>query len=376
MNSDNIKTLKNNFKKIFDQEDIMPYIFWTAMVTLTISFIIYYIYIKNLMVSECNYMNDKYGTINGKIQSVNSANPNSKYTLKDYYIKTAYNCCSGGSYKNDYVNTCNLTNVLKQGCRGLDFEIYSINDQPVIATSTNDSYYIKETYNSVPFSDAMKIIINYGFSDTGAPNSKDPILIHLRIKSSNQKMFQNLAKIFDSYDQYFTGPGTSYENGKTNFGNTKLLDLSKKVILMIDNSNKAFMDNRDLYEYVNILSNSVFMRALRNYDIKNTPDITELQNFNRRNMTIAMPDKGSNPSNLSGAAARLTGCQMIAMRFQRDDVNLKESDKFFNDSGCAFVLKPEKLRDIPVTVSPPTPQNPAVSYQPRSVSTKNYKFKI
>jgi len=369
---DNIK----EFKKIFQRGDIVPYIFWGAVITLVISFFIYYLYIKNLMNRECSYMNNKYGTINGKIQSMNSANPKSKYTLKDYYIKTAYNCCSGGSYKNDYVNTCNLTNVLKQGCRGLDFEIYSINDQPVIDTSTSDSYYIKETYNSVPFADAMKIIVNYAFSDTGAPNPSDPILIHLRIKSSNQKMFQNLANIFDTYDKYFMGPGTSYESGKTNFGNTKLLDLSKKIVLIIDNSNKAFMDNRDLYEYVNILSNSVFMRALRNYDIKNTPDLAELQNFNKRNMTIAMPDKGSNPSNLSGAAARLTGCQMIAMRFQQDDVNLKESDKFFSDAECAFVLKPENLRDIPITVPAPKSQNPAVSYQPRTVSTKNYSFNI
>lgn len=325
---------------------------------------------------ECSYMNQMYGTINGKIQSISLANPNSKYTLKDYYIKTAYNCCSGGSYKNDYVNTCNLTNVLKQGCRGLDFEIYSINDQPVIATSTSDSYYIKETYNSVPFIDAMKIIINYAFSTTGAPNPNDPILIHLRIKSNNQKMFQNLANILDTYDQYFMGPGTSYGNGQTNFGNIKLSDLSKKIVLIIDNSNKAFMDNRDLYEYVNILSNSIFMRALRNYDIKNTPDLSELQNFNKKNMTIAMPDKGKNPPNLSGIAARLTGCQMIAMRYQLNDVNLQENEKFFGDAGCAFVLKPENLRDIPTTVPEPPAQNPALSYETRTISTQNYSFNI
>jgi len=321
-------------------------------------------------------MNQKYGTINGKIKSINSSDPNSKYTLKDYYIKTAYNCCSGGSYKNDYVNTCNLVNVIKQGCRGLDFEIYSINNQPVIATSTTDSYYIKETYNSVPFIDAMKIIINYAFSTTGAPNPNDPLLIHLRIKSNDQKMFQNLANIIDKYDKYFMGPDTSYENQKINFGNKKILDLSKKIILIVDNSNKSFMDNRDFYEYVNILSNSIFMRALRNNDIKNTYDINELKNFNKKNMTIAMPNTGSNPSNLSGVAARITGCQMIAMRFQHDDVNLKESEAFFNNAGCAFVLKPENLRDIPTTVPKPTPQNPAVSYETRTISTKNYSFNI
>ena len=372
----NIIDLKEEIKNIFNRDNVVSYIFTGFMVIIVISFIGYYLYIKNLMNRECSYMNTLYGTMNGKIQSIGLMNPNSNYTLKDYYIKTAYNCCSGGSYKNDYVNTCNLTNVLKQGCRGLDFEIYSINDQPVIATSTSDSYYIKETYNSVYFIDAMKIIINYAFSTTGAPNPNDPILIHLRLKSSNQKMFQNLANIFDAYDKYFMGPSTSYQNQQTNFGNTKLSDLSKKIILIIDNSNKAFMDNRDLYEYVNILSNSIFMRALRNYDIKNTPDLSELQNFNKKNMTIAMPDKGSNPPNLSAAAARLTGCQMIAMRYQLNDVNLQENNKFFDDAGCAFVLKPEKLRDIPVTVPKPPAQNPALSYETRTVKTKNYSFNI
>jgi hypothetical protein len=376
MNNNVIKDLKDEIKNVFNRDSIVSYIFTGFMVIIIISFLGYYLYIKNLMNRECSYMNQMYGTINGKIQSISLANPNSKYTLKDYYIKTAYNCCSGGSYKNDYVNTCNLTNVLKQGCRGLDFEIYSINDQPVIATSTSDSYYIKETYNSVPFIDAMKIIINYAFSTTGAPNPNDPILIHLRIKSNNQKMFQNLANIFDTYDQYFMGPGTSYGNGQTNFGNIKLSELSKKIVLIIDNSNKAFMDNRDLYEYVNILSNSIFMRALRNYDIKNTPDLSELQNFNKKNMTIAMPDKGKNPPNLSGIAARLTGCQMIAMRYQLNDVNLQENENFFGDAGCAFVLKPENLRDIPTTVPEPPDQNPALSYETRTISTQNYSFNI
>jgi hypothetical protein len=184
------KIVKEGMKNIFNRDETVLQISIIFMIVIVLSFIGYYLYIKNLMIRECNYMNEMYGTINGKLQSVSSSNPNSKYTLKDYYIKTAYNCCSGGSYKNDYVNTCNLTNVLKQGCRGLDFEIYSINDQPVIATSTTDSYYIKETYNSVPFADAMKIIVNYAFSDTVAPNPSDPILIHLRIKSTNQKMFQ------------------------------------------------------------------------------------------------------------------------------------------------------------------------------------------
>ena len=54
--------------------------------------------------------------------------PNFQYTLKDYYIKSAYNACSGGDYKNDYVDLCVMKDLLKQGVRGLDFEIFSIEE--------------------------------------------------------------------------------------------------------------------------------------------------------------------------------------------------------------------------------------------------------
>ena len=32
--------------------------------------------------------------------------------LGDYFIKTAYNCCCAGNYKNDFVNICALKNLV------------------------------------------------------------------------------------------------------------------------------------------------------------------------------------------------------------------------------------------------------------------------
>ena len=55
------------------------------------------------------------------------------YNLRDYYIKTAYNCCTAGEYKNDFVNVCALKNCIRQGARCLDFEIYSVKGSPVVA---------------------------------------------------------------------------------------------------------------------------------------------------------------------------------------------------------------------------------------------------
>ena len=379
MNYQNNKTnlISQSMKMISNMNDnFSATILFVVLILLVICVLIYYFYIRNLLTSECSHMDTMYGSIDGYIKSLNSNDPNCQYTLKDYYIKSAYNCCSGGSYKNDYVSTCALKDLLKQGVRGLDFEIYSINDNPVVATSTEDSFYIKETYNYIAFSEVMNVIINYAFANGTAPNSKDPILFHLRIKSNNQSMYTNLAKIFKKYDSYFLGPEYSFENHGNNIGDKKVLDLSGKIIVIVDKLNNSFMENKDFYEYVNMTSNSMFMRALRYYDVKNTPDIVELQNYNKKNMSIAMPDKGSNPQNMSPIVCRETGCQMIAMRYQVFDSNLQENIMFFDNSGYAFVLKPEKLRFIPTTIPNPTPQNPALSYQTRTIQSDYYKFNM
>ena len=368
----------NDFvKNIYNmKEDFASNILLVLIILTIILALCYYFYMSNLSSKECSYMDNIFGTVDGKIKSLNPNDPNCNYTLKDYYIKTAYNCCSGGSYKNDFVNTCILKDVLKQGIRGLDFEIYSINDNPVVATSSVDNYFIKETYNSVPFIDVMRIVTSYAFSGTNAPNPNDPIIFHLRIKSSNPKMYENLANIFKNYEGFFLGPEHSFENKGYNIGDMNILDLSKKIILIVDKMNSNFMDNKDFYEFVNMTSNSIFMRALNYYDVKNTQDIAELQNYNKKNMTIAMPDKGQYPVNPSSVVCRETGCQMIAMCYQTNDVNLQENNIFFDNSGYAFVLKPENLRYVPVTIPAPTPQNPAVSYQTRTVTSDYYNFNM
>jgi hypothetical protein len=115
---------------------------------------------------------------------------------------------------------------------------------------------------------------------------------------------------------------------------------------------------------------------LHYYDIKYTPDINELIEYNKLCMTIGMPDKGSNPDNPSSIVMRETGCQMLAMRYPLIDTNIEENDIFFEENGHAFVLKPENLRYVPVTIPAPEPQNPAVSYATRNVSSDFYNFDI
>jgi len=357
-------------------EQFQVYMITAFIFIILIIFIGYMIYLSRLQNSQVSYMNNLYPSVNGNIRSITSSDSDCSGNLFDYYIKTAYNACSGGSYKNSFTDIGNLKAVIKQGVRCLDFEIYSVNNQPVVATSTSDSYYVKETFNSVNFATVMDTIQNYAFSGGTCPNPTDPLFIHLRFMSNNQDMYSNLAKIFKSYTNIMLGMNYSYESQGKNLGNVPLLELKNKVGLIVDRSNTAFLENKQLLEYVNLTSNSIFMREYTYYNVKNTPDINELTEYNKRAMTIVLPDSGVNPSNPSGLLCRAAGCQMVAMRYQMVDNFLMENTLFFDRAGYAFSLKPPELRYQPVTVPGPTPQLPEYSYATREESTDYYSFKF
>jgi len=355
------------------------YMITAIILILLIVMIWYIIYLTKLETKETSYMNDLYPSINGNIRAISANATDSSGCLYDYYIKTAYNACSGGSYKNDFVSIDVLKAVIKQGVRCLDFEVYLVDNNPVVATSTQDSVYIKETFNSVNFADIMKTINSYAFSGGTCPNPTDPIIIHLRVKSNQQKTYSKMATIFKSYDSAMLGKEYSFENDRQNLGTLPLLQFQKKIILIVErnsNNNNAFLENNEFMEYVNLTSNSVFMRAYNYYDIKNNPDTDELTNYNRNNMTIVFPDNGTNPANPSALLCRTYGCQMVAMRYQYVDNFLEENAMFFDRTGSAFALKPQPLRYVPITIPDPTPQNPNYSYATRTVSSDFYSFNV
>jgi hypothetical protein len=61
--------------------------------------------------------------------------------LNKVFVKTAYNCCCTGNFKNDYVGLCALENCYKQGVRALHFEVYSLNNKPIISSLCGDDEF-------------------------------------------------------------------------------------------------------------------------------------------------------------------------------------------------------------------------------------------
>ena len=348
-----------------------------GLCAMMILLMIFWLYNKStLNQANCTAMDKLYPNA-AKIHSFNPDNEDFQHNLRDYYIKTAYNACSAGQFKNDFVNVCALKNCIKQGARCLDFEVYSVNNEPVIATSSVDDFSVKETYNSVPVGDAFNIIRDYAFSGSTCPNPADPLIIHLRIMSNNQTIYSKMAKMLEtSLSNRLLGPKYSYENHGKNLGAEPIKNLRGKVILIVDRSNPLF-EQTDLDEYVNQASNSIFMRGVRYSDgVKYTPDMDELIEFNKKCMTIVMPDVSGSDDNFAAALSIKCGCQFNAMSFQNFDANMEYYDMLFDSTGSAFILKPEALRFVPLTVPAPDPPNPEYSYKQRETSTDYYSLTI
>jgi hypothetical protein len=348
---------------------VIVYIVAIFIVLTIIIFSIWYVFNKlSLDSKNCSRMNNLYGSF-PSIQSISTGNDQFSHNLRDYYIKTAYNCCSAGTLKNDFVNICALKNCIKQGVRCLDFEIYSVDNSPVISVSSQNSFNVKESYNTVNFSEAMSIINDYAFSGSTCPNPGDPLIIHLRIMSNNKPIYDTIANVlYNTLSRHLLGKKFSYENNGKNIGTTPLKNLMGKVIVIVDKSNPLFGDTL-LDEYVNLASNSVFMRAIRFNDVKNTPDMQELIEFNKKKMSIVLPDLSSSSKNPSAILSLNYGCQMVGLSLQSYDPSLEYYNEMFDKAGTAFVLKPKELRHIPVTIPAPPPPDPKLSYKNRVIET-------
>jgi hypothetical protein len=353
------------------------YAIYAIIIVLIIS-IVNYIY-KQLNKKRTNNNDMEYSLDGVKVEitSLNINNPKFKHKLRDYYIASSYNSCCGGDFKNDYVDYVPLKQVIKQGARMLDFEIYSLNSRPVVAASSESSYNLKETYNSLPFDDVMEIISRYAFSSSTCPNPNDPLFIHLRVKSNHEDIYKSMAKSIKSqFSKRLLGEKYKNEAHGENLGTVPLKEFVGKVVIICDSTNDNFRKVPIFEELVNMTSSSQFMRGLRNYDVTYTHDADELVEYNKKQMTVVIPDLTNESNNMPASLHHKYGCQFVCMSYQTFDENLKYYLTLFNENGHAFILKPKKLRYIPVTIPAPTPQNPQLSYAPRTIQKPYYKHQI
>lgn len=308
-------------------------------------------------------------SIEKNITSINPQDNQSNFKLRDYYIKAAYNAFNPDKFKNSTVSMDALLYVIARGCRFIDFEVFSVNNQPVIASSSVNSYNYKETYNHIPVSEAFEVLGSYVFSGAKCPNPGDPFIIHMRIMSRNVTMYDNLAKIISqskTVARNLLGPKYGREYQTKDLGNENLLDFKGKIILMVDGTNPTYR-NTKLFELINMSSNTMFLSKYTYFGVKNVGDPQAFKDANKKNMCLVVPDKGGRPFNDGHNGPFTWGCQIAAMCFQEEarDEKLKAYEDKFASVGYAFILKPEDLRYVPITIAPPAPPNPKASMEAR-----------
>lgn len=289
-----------------------------------------------------------YKSIHSYLPTLNSIVDNdnfNNYKLSDFFIKTAYNCCCTSNFKNSYVNLGSLEICLKQGVRCLDFEIHSVDNNPVVAASSVSDYNKKETYNYLYIKDVLNTIAKMAFSPSICSNFNDPLILHFRIMNNNATMYKNFANIISQTQQFnslLLGKKYSHEYNGNNLATIPIINFKKKIIIIIYGAD-TFYQSTQLDEYINIASGQAFMHLLRYNNIKYNNN-NNLIEFNKKNMSIVLPNPQINIENPNFNRCREYGCQFIAMSFQKNDSNLKQYNLFFNNNKSAFVLKPQQIR--------------------------------
>jgi hypothetical protein len=303
------------------------------------------------------------------------------YRLRDFYVKTAYNCCASGSFSHDFVNECAIENCIQLGARCLDFEVYSFDDNPIISVSTDKNFWVKETYNYLEFDRIMAKIRDMAFT-TGKNNagnlSSDPLILHFRIKTEHKNILDSMADSLNKnfYDRLLSRRYSYQYNGK-DLGNVEMKYLQKKVIIIVNNVGPLNIEETKLYEYINIVSGGENMRLMRYKEATLTGVLDEIRDYNKGNMSICIPDLNARPENMDWSqlmhkmiqgnkydeTLKLDvpaiipygyGIQFVGMSFQspsgRIDPLLKTYIDEFNRHKSSFILKPKEFRkDTPQT---------------------------
>jgi len=346
---------------------------------------------------NCTTIKELY-PIPTNIKSVLANKDQMKYTisdtdydtrLRDVYVKASYNSCSAGNYKDDWVSTCALNEVLKQGCRFVDFEIYSVNHEPVVATSTTTDYYTKETWNSVPFSSVAKLIKNNAFSRDFVPNNTDPLLVHLRFKSNDILMYNKLADVVKKQlDRYVLDNKYSCSYAGEGANPANVLDatfssmvLKQKVIIIVDGaSNSTYMDS-SFNEYVNLsssCSSTPTVTEYRNFSAQTSETADTLTTITKAGEVIVLPDLNKTPVNTDFASPTtglfLTGCQIVGMCFQLKDPLLINYINFFDAPIRGVAPSAFMLKDVSLINPDSTETYPVIKQLNCSTQTQTSKY--
>jgi|TARA_B110000858_G_scaffold85911_1_gene99328 hypothetical protein len=361
--AENLKQAQNVISNVSNNENVIMKIILIFIIIIIITLILLLQNTLSLQKYNCKKLNNLYrdGSLPFNATSL-SNNRNMFYNsrFKDLFTMTAYNCCNGGNYKNDFVDLCALDKCIKLGVRCLDFQVFSLNNNPIVSSSMVDTNYVKETYNYLNLDKVLDFIRRNAFKPDIAPNNDDPLILHIRVMSDNPLLYNNLLNIYkyvfsrnpniDPYTEYNI---TLNENENRIF-EKKILSLTNKIVLIIKPFNNFNLNNINigLRKYINL--ESIDSNSSKEKD--NNKCILYYTNrtfssidtdTNRQYISIFIPEynKYEDNNNTKFIGAMEHGCCLIAMKLQYYDTNLDGYfDVFKKEGSYSFKNKPLELQ--------------------------------
>ena len=229
------------------------------------------------------------------------------------------------------------------------FEIYIKNGVPIVAYSTNRQSLETFTseYPAVSLAGVFSTIMSNAFTES-SPNPKDPLFIHLRIKTLDPNGYTKIAKMIRSslgQKMYVDGSGKAIPLTL----DTQLPSLLGKVVVMVDKHSSPGYKNYStcspdrvecfsLADQVNMESNSQSIRTYYQRELTfqpiNPPDPSVYL------FRIVLPDLGffNNPYNSDSMyLIKNYGTQAVAQAFYVKDSNLRTYEDIFKTNRSAYV---------------------------------------
>ena len=305
-------------------------------------------------------------------------------SLVNSHVKTAFNCCAVNTYRNSWVSLEALKYCLDIGMRCLDFEIYSVNSEPVVGLNSREKNIdMKESFNKLPLKDVIGEIKRFtGDKYLNDNVTKTPLILHFRIKTKQPealKKFAQQVKLLDYIhsESYYDIITKVPPNNTDCFIYKPLTHLDNKTIIIanfssIKPSNKEgsttkeigrgtefysdFITKTKIENAVNLISPSVFC----DYTTNRTVELAENNEVEPSKLTLSAPFsdfEGScvpfNPKEVARAGVQLIG--ICAQKNLQKNPNKMVNDYFqlfaMKDGGyCSYIAKNADSRNLYYTV--------------------------
>jgi len=341
--------------KAFIQESVLnnkTYILLFFMIIIIIGILVYISHQLNLKTNNCADLNKSPNTTVVSIE--NTTDFNIQTPLNQYFIKTAYNSCCVGNFKNDYVDACALKNCASYGVRALDFQIYSLNNTPIVSASSVSSNQYKEIYNHINFYDAMKYVRKFFIDDGTNVNCKDPLFLIFRLYTTNQPVYEMMGQALNQVFGYSSPTSNMIYilPDNTTLDMTLITTLLRKVVIIVDptHGDKTGFMNSNLHDFTSLvtgvsLNNNIYTES----NILGVIAVNKVNGYTTdvsNNLCILYPDLQPHKNNYDFVTSGIFNyVSFIGMNFQYKDQYLIEYNKNFFSS-CAFVKKQKMIQTI------------------------------